>query len=136
MPDTQTLITIDAMQQMFKESEERLEKKLVEKFESDFLNIYRKISSLEGLFRFINQSMLGIRNDVDILKREVIQVNKRFDNLEVRFDTLETRFDTLEVIIDKRFDTLTNEMMLYASAGLDNHELRITALEKNKPMIS
>ena len=162
MTTDHTTITLEAMQQMFLKSEDRLEKKLEkkfeeklketintriakleEKFEPEFLNIYRKISSLEGLFQFLNLSILGIRSDVDILKREAIQINKQLDKFEIRFDNLEVRFDNLDIRIDgletsmhKQFESLAKETIEYASAGLDNHELRITALEEQKPMIS
>ena len=81
MSNDQITITLEAMQQMFIESEKRLENRLVEKFESEFLNIYRKIDSMQGLIRFLDHKMGGIASDIDILKREVIQINKRFNKL-------------------------------------------------------
>ena len=135
MSNDQTTITLEAMQQMFRESEERLENRLMEKFEPEFLNIYRKISDLEGLFRFLNQSILGIRSDINILKREAIQTNKRLDNLDIRIDGLETS-------MNKQFKTLANEMIKYTDGAssychkeLDNHETRIIRLEQDTPIL-
>ncbi|MDA1316907.1 MAG: hypothetical protein O3B87_02675 [bacterium] len=153
MPNDQITITLEAMQQMFRESEERLENRLVEKFESEFLNIYRKIDSIQGLIRFLDHKVGDIKSDIDILKREAIQINKRLDNLENRFDSLETRFDnlenrfdsletrfdnlenrfdSLEIQIDKRFDGMANGFLEFTSVTFDNHNNRITALEQNK----
>ena len=81
MSNDQITITLEAMQQMFIESEKRLENRLVEKFESEFLNIYRKIDSMQGLIRFLDHKMGGIASDIDILKREVIQKEKVGDNV-------------------------------------------------------
>lgn len=155
MKADQTPITLEAMQQMFSESEERLEKKLTqritekieEKFEPEFLNIYRKISSLDGVFRLLQQSIMNIRGDVEILKREAIQTNQQLNTLEEkseqRFSDLNVCINDLEQSMNKQFKILADETINYTdgatkhySLKLDNHEERIITLEEKRPMVS
>ncbi len=116
MTTDQTTITVEVMQQMFLESEKRLEKKLNKKFDK-----------LEGVMQFLDTK----------IEHKFKLLDARIDGLETRFDNLENRFDILEIKIDKRFDSMAKGFLEFTSVTFDDHNNRITALEqKNHSLIT
>ena len=70
------------------------------------------------------------------LERGIATLDTKLSTRIEALDTkLSTRIDTLEQNMNSQFSTMAKETIEYASAGLDNHELRITALEEQKPMV-
>lgn len=110
MTSDQSLITLEAMQQMFRESEERLE----EKFEQ----IDRRIDKLAGVMQFLDEKLDTVYRKLDT----------RIDDLE---QNMNKQFKTLANEMIKYADGASS----YCHKELDNHETRIIRLEQNMPIL-
>lgn len=104
----------------------------------ELLDLHRKETAMNFRqidLRFDNlESRFGkLENRFDNLECRFDKLENRFSKLECRFDKLENRFDKLESRFDKlpsEIATILSPFFINIEKMLENHELRICALEQ------